>query len=176
MLKRANVVAAVGAIAILLALTLLLPAIRKEKTEVAVGKKSPAFTLSSDTGATVSSNQLKDKVIVLHYWATWCPPCIKELPSLAKLYDAYKGNDRVAFFFVLYQDSADKAAEYFQSAHLDLPLWFDYNHSVAEAFGVTGVPETYVIDRKGILQQRIIGSADWESPDARRYFEGLLNF
>ncbi|MGW8271964.1 MAG: TlpA family protein disulfide reductase [Thermodesulfovibrionales bacterium] len=176
MRKRANIIAAMGAIGLVLLVTIVLPSLRKEKTEIAVGKKSPSFTLSSETGVTVNSGEFAGKVVILHYWATWCPPCITELPSLAKLYEAYKGNDKVKFFFVLYQDSEDNAAQYFQTAKIDLPLWFDYNQSTASAFGVTGVPETYVVDSNGILQQRIIGSADWESAEVRRYIDGLLNF
>ncbi|MGE5894150.1 MAG: TlpA family protein disulfide reductase [bacterium] len=175
-MKKKAVILLVAVVVLGLISTILLIIMKPGKMEIAVGKPTPAFSLRNGDGNIVSSEQFKGKVMVLHFWATWCPPCIAEVPSMAKFYQRYASNDKVKFFFVLFQDSRANAYDFFRSAGVTLPLSFDQNNKTAHSFGVTGVPETYVINRDGILEQRIIGSAEWETPDAEDFFNRLLSF
>jgi peroxiredoxin len=147
---------------------------REVRKEIAVGKTAPGFVLVDEAGNKITSDQFRGKVVFLHFWATWCTPCVMEIPSINQFYRRYSRNDGIQFIFVLYQDTPGNAMQFFSKVRFSLPMAFDTNNETARAFGVTGVPETYIIDRSGILQQRIIGPTEWESKDAIDYFNDLL--
>jgi len=169
------------AIGISIVLTLVLSQQRQQQPlslesepVLSVGDSTPAFTLVDEKGNTVSSSQYKGKVIFLHFWATWCPPCVGEIPSISKLYGKYSKNDKIKFLFVLWKDELENADQFFAEKKISLPLLFDPSMTVTEAFGVTGVPETYIIDENGILLNRFIGPAEWDTQEVTLYFDNLL--
>ena len=96
------------------------------------------------------------------------------MPSLQRLYDAKKTISNFKLVTVIYKDTAENAAAYLKSNNFSVPFMLDPDGSAASAFGLTGVPETYIIDKKGVLREKVIGPAEFDSPDALGYFEGLL--
>ena len=117
------------------------------------GKSTPNFVLQDLDGNTVRLKDVLGKPIVLNFWSTWCGPCKQEHPVLleaAKLYP------EVQFYGVIYQDDAEPIRNYLKRNGASYPHLVDPQSRVAINMGVAGVPETYFIDRKGIIQAKAI--------------------
>ncbi|MDE8346751.1 MAG: TlpA disulfide reductase family protein, partial [Acidocella sp.] len=113
-------------------------------------KPAPNFTLNGVLGKTYSLSQYRGKVVLVNFWATWCPPCRAEMPSIEKLYSSIAG----APFEVLALDqSEDQTTVFAYLGELDpmptFPVLLDQNGSVADAFKVEGIPTTYLVDKAG---------------------------
>ncbi len=147
----------------LLLLLLLLPLVsRCSRPGVGVGDQAPAFRLPSLDGRTVSLGELRGKVVILHFWATWCPPCMAELPSLLRF---GKGLDPEKFVLLaVCVDNEDPARirAFLRSWGPDLPVCLDPGGRVARRFGTYRYPETYILDPRGVIARKIIGQGDWE--------------
>lgn len=131
-------------------------------TRIATHKTSaPAapFSISRLDGTLVSSSDLRGRVVVLDFWATWCPACRRELPELEKLYKRYQGNSKVSFWAVDVQDNGEtpeKARDFMQKAGYTLPLAFDSQKSL-EALSVEGFPSLIIIDKSGRIRLVHVG-------------------
>lgn len=146
--------------------------------EVRVGTEAPGFNavdvMNSDTELKTLSDY-RGQVILLNIWATWCDPCKKEMPSMEALHRDLK--DRGLAVVAVSVDNVDMESTIRQFAK-DYDLTFDVLYDRAELFRAvyryTGVPETYIIDREGVIRRKWIGEDDWSSPANRRFIEGLL--
>ncbi len=140
------------------------------------GSKVPAFTLRAIDGTSLwSIEDEKGSVVIINFWATWCPPCREEIPSLQKFYRQIRNDRKIRLITVLYRDNPFAALEFMKEMHYDFPVKTDPDLKAAQLFGVTGVPETYIIDSDGTLLQRIIGPFDWDSPDFKEYISRVVN-
>lgn len=146
--------------------------------EVRVGTEAPGFNavdvMNSDTELKTLSDY-RGQVILLNIWATWCDPCKKEMPSMEALHRDLK--DRGLAVVAVSVDNVDMESTIRQFVK-DYDLTFDVLYDRAELFRAvyryTGVPETYIIDREGVIRRKWIGEDDWSSPANRRFIEGLL--
>ncbi len=142
----------------------------------AVSAESPApdFTLTSLDGKKVTLSGLRGKVVLLHFWASWCPPCKKEMPALAGL--SREMRDRGLVVLAVSTDRSESALRSYVAANsLPFPVFHDKGEAVAFGkYPVTGLPSTYLIDRRGMVAQRIIGKRDWGSPRMRGEIMRLL--
>ncbi len=164
-----------AALAIILALPLFLLFASCQKKEVLEqGKPAPNFKVLDVNGQTVSLSSLKGSVVILNFWATWCPPCREEVPSLSSLYSRFKGNPDFKLVSVVYNDDPAGARQFLAANHFDFPVYSDPGGMAAVQYGLTGVPETSIIDKKGILQGRVIGPMDWNSPEVVSDINNLL--
>lgn len=123
----------------------------RELPDAMTGKQVPAFRLTDLDGNTVQVDALKGKPVVLNFWSTWCVPCKQEHPVLleaAKLYP------EVQFFGVIYQDEPEPIRQYLARNGTAYPHLIDPGSRTAINMGVAGVPETYFIDRNGIIQNK----------------------
>lgn len=118
----------------------------------------------------VEFSDYQGDVIIINYWATWCPPCIAEMPSFQKLYDDY--NDRVAFFFISGEDHAT-TTNFLNTKELDLPSYRMLSEDPKPLDGYT-LPTTYVIDKSGNIVVNKRGAADWNSLAFRKTLDRLL--
>jgi len=162
----------------LIALSLLLFTVvnNKHTRTVAVGLYAPDLEVRDEiSGRRIVSGDLKNKVLFVNFWASWCPPCKEEMPSLESLFKALSGNSQFQVITILYKDLYQNGTAYMKQNGFTFPVYSDSNDITATNFGVTGVPETYIIDKKGILKKRVIGPADWSSPEARNFIDALLN-
>ena len=145
------------------------------KKVVAVGLYSPDFSVvNTATGKAVSSADLKGKVLFVHFWASWCKVCNDEMPTVNSLAADMTANSDFRMITILYRDSPEKGAAYMADKGFQFPVFTDPDENAAKTFGVTGVPETYIIDRKGVLRGKVIGETDWNSPEARQLITSLL--
>ena len=112
----------------------------------------------------------KGKVIVINVWATWCPPCVAELPGLATLYADYK--DKVEFAFVA-NDDQEKVLTFLEKKGYDLPVYFQVS-AAPKALESGSIPVTYIIDKKGDVVVDKTGAANWNSDKVRNLLDQLL--
>ena len=134
-----------------------------------IGSTAPDFTVS-DSHQTVTLSQLRGKPVVLNFWATWCPPCIEEMPSLLALHKEL--GDQVTILAVS-EDADDAALRQFIHDHgVDLLTVRDTGHN-NEVYGTFKYPETYIIDRNGKIVRKFIGATNWTSPDVVDYLRKL---
>jgi peroxiredoxin len=138
------------------------------------GGAAPAFSLPALDGQAVDLASFGGKVVVLNFWATWCPPCVAEMPSLQRLERALSPEGLAVVTVSTDEDEA--ALRRFVKEHgLTLPVLRDPGGRVAaREYRTTGYPETFVLDRTGVLLQHTVGPAEWDSPQSIDYFRGLL--
>lgn len=139
-----------------------------------VGLDAPELLVSDVAGKTYHLSDLKGSVVFVNFWATWCEPCRGEMPSLQALYSQLKDRQGFRMVTVLYKDDYQRAMAYMGENHYEFPVLLDDSGKTAKSYGVTGVPETYIIDKKGVLKQKMIGPFDWASPEALSLITKLL--
>jgi peroxiredoxin len=138
---------------------------------VVAGEHAPSFTIAADNGRTVSVPDLKGKLLILNFWASWCPPCVEETPSLSQLAKDYAGRGVVVMAISV--DSSEKAYRAFLEKYK--PGFLTARDArIHRDYGTFVYPETYIIDSSGKVAQKIAEAADWSSPDVRRYIDSLL--
>jgi thiol-disulfide isomerase/thioredoxin len=119
----------------------------------------------------VSFYEFKDKVVVINNWATWCPPCVAEMPSLQKLYNAYK--DKVVFIFLVH-DKPGNVYKFIEDNHLDVPVYF-LPQNMPKILEATTIPTTFIISKTGEIVVKKTGAFDWNSRQVHRILDELLN-
>lgn len=122
-----------------------------------VGKPAPAFTLRSADGKTISLAGLRGHPVVLNFWATWCTSCLTEHPNLVAAWKKY-ARSGVEFLGISFQDSAAKGKEFLQQHGGRWPVLSDPDEQTAISYGVTGPPETVIIDRNGVVRYKAPGA------------------
>jgi thiol-disulfide isomerase/thioredoxin len=139
------------------------------------GRPAPDTPVLDAAGRTVSLADLKAPVVVVNLWATWCAPCVKEMPTLAALQAAYPGRVRVVPVSMDRLGDREKARA-FIAEHAPLPFYQDPKYALAFALDppAEGFPTTVIYDGAGRERARLAGGADWNGPDARAVVEALL--
>lgn len=134
-----------------LLLLLFLGLLRTQKGQMKVGERAPDFTLTSFDGQTYRLSDLLGKVVVLNIWASWCKPCEQEAADLEAAWRHYAPRDDVIFLGVAWTDTDKKSLEYLQKFEITYPNGPDLGTRIYQAYRATGVPETYIIDKNGLL-------------------------
>lgn len=125
---------------------------------------APDFVLPDINGQIVRLSQLKGKVVLLNVWATWCPPCRKEMPTMETLYKKMQSADFVMLAASEDVDGKNTVLPYRKEGGFTFPILLDENGEVGKKYGVTGYPETFIIDRQGNIVYHHIGYNDWSHP------------
>jgi len=141
---------------------------------VVVGRAAPDFALPRLDGQVVRLSDYKGKVVFLNIWATWCSPCREEMPSMEKLYQEMKGEDFEILAVSIDALGATAVKPFMAELKLTFPALLDPQGTIRSLYNTTGVPETFIIDRNGIVAAKIIGARNWASPDAVKAFKDLL--
>lgn len=163
---------------ILMFLAGLLTACERTKTETpptpkAIGKPAPDFVLKDTKGKTWRLSELRGKVVFVNFWATWCPPCRSEMPSMQDLSQSLSPKS-FQMLAILSNDQAEVAEKFAVGIGFAAPILLDPENRASKAYGITGVPETYIVDKQGILREAVIGPLHWNSPEARQMLAGYL--
>jgi len=138
------------------------------------GLSAPELILQDMSGKSYTLSDLRGSVLFINFWATWCLPCREEMPFIQNLYNHFKEEKGFRMLTILYRDDYLKALAYLKENNFQLPLFIDNEYRTARAYGVTGVPETYIVDKKGVLKERKLGPARWDSPQAISFISGLV--
>jgi cytochrome c biogenesis protein CcmG/thiol:disulfide interchange protein DsbE len=131
--------------------------IRAQEGPIQVGKKAPDFVLTTFDGEEIRSQELSGKVIVVNFWASWCKPCEQEAADLEEAWRMYRDSGEVAFLGVDYVDTEPEARAYLDKFEITYPNGPDLGTRISQAFRIRGVPETYIIDKNGVLAHVQIG-------------------
>ncbi len=130
---------------------------RANEGPIRVGDRVPSFTLTTFDGQTIHTDDLKGKVIVLNFWASWCKPCEEEAAALEQSWQKYKAGGQVAFLGVDYVDTEPEALAYLDKFGITYPNGPDLRTQISQMFRIRGVPETYILDQEGKLHSVKIG-------------------
>ncbi|MCL5005546.1 MAG: TlpA family protein disulfide reductase [Acidobacteria bacterium] len=141
---------------------------------VVLGDSAPAFTLPRLPSGNLSLRDFRGKVVILNFWATWCPPCVMETPSLEKFYSELK-SDGVSVIGVSVDQSGQQLRQFVKEYHLTYPIARDPNAALAHRYGTYKFPETYIIGRDGHVAEKIIGTTDWVDPRMIAFVKSLTN-
>jgi peroxiredoxin len=127
------------------------------------GDRAPEFRLQALDGRVVSLSDFRGKVVMVHFWATWCPPCVDELPTIEKLHRTIADKD-FQLLAVSVDDGAPEVAAFLKKNKMDLPVLLDPGRKTAGHYGTYKFPETYIVDRQGVVRLKVIGPRDWSIP------------
>jgi len=144
-----------------------------ERSEI--GRATQDFELIDIDNNRITLSGMKGSVIFINFWATWCESCIDEMPSMERLSRYFAGNPTFKIVTVLYKDDLDTALKFMKENGFTFPVYLNPDESAAKMFGITGIPETFIIDKKGILRDKVIGPAEWDSPNTIQTFQALIN-
>ncbi len=148
---------------------------RNENPVPREGAPAPDFTLESISGEKVRLSEMHGRVVLLNFWASWCPPCREEIPSLFTLNSALTGKNFRLLAVAIDEGGRDAVIRFFKRTGVSLPTVFDPGGFIGKRYGITGVPETFVIDKQGIIRKKVIGPIDWTGPEMMGYINKLAN-
>ncbi len=140
----------------------------------ATGFPAPDFSLEDLQGNTYKLSDYRGRIVFLNLWTTWCPPCREEMPSMDALYRQLKGSGLVMLAVSQDENGAAAVAPFVAQLQLSFPILIDPGGTLSPRYGVTGYPETFIIDREGKVLEHIIGPEDWTNPARLDYFQRLL--
>jgi peroxiredoxin len=139
------------------------------------GVEAPDFTFPDLSGKEVSLADHRGKVVLVNIWATWCPPCRQEMPSMQRLYQKFKSGNFEILAVSIDSEGRDAVAPFMQKMNLTFPALLDPRETISPLYGITGVPESFIIDSKGIIVEKIIGPINWATPEIFRFFKDLTH-
>jgi peroxiredoxin len=128
-----------------------------------VGSPAKDFSVQ-DSDRTVTLNQFKGQIVVLNFWATWCPPCVEELPSLMIMQERMRKRGVVVLGVSIDVDG-DAYHRFLKLHGINFLTVRDPEQKVAGMYGTSGWPETYIIDRQGVMRRKFVGPVDWNEPE-----------
>ncbi len=134
-----------------------------------IGKPAPEFALN-DGLQSVDLAKFRGKVVVLSFWASWCAPCIEEMPSLELM---QKELPQIQVLAVASDEDFTEYQTYIATRHVDLLTVFDQKQTSNELYGSFRFPETYIIDKNGVVRRKLVGPQDFTSPDMVEYLKKL---
>jgi peroxiredoxin len=155
--------AALLALALAAGAVVLLTVGRSPSRPLEAGVRAPAFRLPSLAGEEVSLEELRGRAVLLNFWATWCKPCEDEMPAMERLHRQL-GSDGLALLAISVDTSPEDVEAFRGRLGLSFPILLDPQRRVADAYQAFRFPETWLIDREGILVARFIGPKDWDAP------------
>jgi thiol-disulfide isomerase/thioredoxin len=129
----------------------------------------PSFSIKDVNDNIVNMESLKGKKVFVNLWASWCPPCKREMPSIEKLYHSVDSN-KVKFVLISFDDQFELAKKYVSSKKLKLPIYYPTENPPA-LFNVQGIPATFIFNEKGELIKQIEGMENYDSPEYRTLFQ-----
>lgn len=142
---------------------------------VHVGGTAPDFTLTDMQGNQVALSQFRGKVVLVNFWATWCPPCREEMPSMERLYRRYKDKGLVLLAVNIEEQGYQAVSRFLMGKNYSFPILLDTAAEVQNNYKVFRFPETFIIDRNGVIIDKIIGGRDWMSGPVSKKIDFLLN-
>lgn len=138
------------------------------------GKPTPPLALHDLSGRSIDLHSLQGHVVLVNFWATWCEPCIAEMPSIARLRAKLSGKpfDVLA---VNYGESRAKIESFLRKQKLDVPVLLDPDQVAADAWGAKGLPMSFLVDPSGKIRYWVFGERDWTDADSMKAVDRLVS-
>lgn len=135
---------------------------------------APAFVTKNLDSDDVTLEDYKGKVVLLHFWATWCAPCIEEMPHMEELWKTYKDKDLIVVAVTVQEEPNGQIRAFVEKAGISFPILLDTDGKISEMYELSAMPSSYLISRDGKLAGRIKGTEDWSKPEVKQQIENLL--
>jgi peroxiredoxin len=136
----------------------------EQRPVAAVGNPAPDFDTLDLKGEVWSLSKLRGKVVFLNFWATWCPPCREEMPAMQRLYTKLP-KDKFEMIALYNRDEKTAVRNFVSKLGLTFPILSDEYNFAGTKYGLTGLPETFIIDKQGVIREKIIGPVEWDSQE-----------
>jgi peroxiredoxin len=136
--------------------------------------EAPDFILSDLEGQPVRLRDLRGKLVLLNFWATWCVPCRTEMPSMERLHQTFKGTEFALLAISIDRQGVELVRPFVEELRLKFSVLLDQTMEISRRYGLRGLPTTYLIDPEGRLISAAIGGRDWHSTEAKALIAGLL--
>ncbi len=133
----------------------------------------PYFGLKTPLGASLATTDFTGKLVMLNFWATWCPPCREEMPSMQTLYDKYKDKG-FSIFAISVKEDLKTVSSFLKKTPYSFPIALDPDGAISDQFVGRGIPTTYFMDRKGQVIAGVVGGTKWDTPEVFKAIETLL--
>jgi len=143
--------------------------------QIKTGKSAPDFNLPDLDGTMVRITDYKGKVVLLNIWATWCPPCVEEMPSMENLYKELNKDGFEILAISIDASGADTVRAFMKKHKLSFKTLVDPKGTIQRQYQTTGIPESIIIDKNGKIVEKIIGPRNWDSAEAIQYFRNLIS-
>jgi thiol-disulfide isomerase/thioredoxin len=156
-----------------LLLASLLSPLHAAELKTLPGNVASALELPGLTGGKVNLTDLRGKVVLVNFWATWCPPCRKEMPSMNRLAEKLAGKP-FAILGVDAGESAEEVRAFLRQVPVNFPILLDEEGSSLKPWQVFVFPTSYIIDKQGRLRFGLVGSIEWDAPDTLARIEALM--
>ncbi len=143
------------------------------KQKAVVGLDAPSIELDDINNKNWKLSELKGKVVLLNFWATWCDSCKLVNSSIQNIINSKKDGN-IVYISILYKDEPSRASDYMKKNGFDFPVLID-NKNIASIYGIGGIPETFIINKKGIIKEKIAGPINWDSPRIRTALDQLVS-
>jgi thiol-disulfide isomerase/thioredoxin len=152
-----------------------LPELSHELTRLSTPIQAPDFQLEDMDGEKYSLESYRGKVVILNFWATWCPPCRREIPSMEALYQAFR-DEAFAILAINEWETEDHVFAFMGQLPVEpgFPILLDLDSAVATSFGVKGLPTTLLLDPQGRIVYRAVGGRDFDHPEVKKTIRALL--
>jgi len=144
-----------------------------EQRIVGVGDTAPRFSITADNGKALSRSEFGGKLLVLNFWATWCPPCIQELPSLNEFQERMRAKGVVVVGISL-DKNEQVYKQFLQRARVSFTTARDPEANISSSYGTFKYPETYVISPGGKVLEKFVGPENWMNPEVLSRIEKHL--
>jgi len=150
-------------------------AIPDTEMEMAKTKASYDFTLDQLDGAKLDVEELKGKVVFINFWATWCAPCIAEMPGIQDLYKKFQDNPDVVFVMINIEAKEEKVRKFIKKKKFTFPIYFPDTTRIPTVYESKGIPTTFVLDKEGYISYKKVGMASYDSDKFVKYLDRLIN-
>lgn len=134
-----------------------LAASQTEEVGLAVGDTAPDIVLKTLHNEQIRLSDLRGKPVIVNFWATWCPPCQREMPDLQKFYNDYKSHVEFLSVHLTSQDSREKVAPFMEQYRITFPVVLDTKGKILKLYNIQTIPTTYILDKNGIIRKKVIG-------------------
>ena len=137
------------------------------------GEAAPEFSFRDRSGKERSLYQLRGKVVLVNFWATWCPPCLDEMPSMQQL-QRRMANKPFEMLALSVDNSWEPVNRFMKDNGFTLPVYADFDKRISTLYGTLMWPETYIVDKKGKIAYKVVGPKDWTSSEVLKFLDVLI--
>jgi len=145
-----------------------------DTVEAASNEPAPDLTLHKLGGKTIRLNEYKGKWVFLNFWATWCPPCVQEMPEMEMFYKKFKDKNLVMLAVSVDKDDPARISSFIKDHGFTFDVFLDPSGDSLDQFGTSKIPSTFIINPKGEIVSQASGPRSWMDPDIIKYFNDLL--